>query len=109
VIATVAVREPVPAPNPAQSGQEPPNYSLIISIPAAADDHVVIDSMISLNNLLSGYPGPDMVTIRVPYAPNSTKWTSARLPWGVAYTQQLDARIRRLLGDEALAVIRLAG
>jgi hypothetical protein len=106
VSATVAVREPLPAPNP---GQEPPNYSLIISIPPAADDHVVIDSMISLNNLLSGYPGPDMVTIRVPYASDSTKWTSARLPWGVAYTQQLDARIRRLLGEEALAVIRLAG
>jgi DNA polymerase III alpha subunit len=106
VSVTVAVREPVPAPGP---GQELPNYSLIISIPAAADDHIVIDSMISLNNLLSGYPGPDMVTIRVPYAPGTQRWTSARLPWGVAYTQHLDARIRRLLGDEALAVIRLAG
>jgi hypothetical protein len=107
------VRETVPAPSPApahlHAGQEAPNYSLIISIPPAADDHVVIDSMISLNNLLSSFPGPDMVTVRVPYTSDTKRWTSARLPWGVSYTQQLDARIRRLLGDESLAVIRLAG
>jgi DNA polymerase III alpha subunit len=109
--ASVPVREAVPLPAPAHphAGQEPPNYSLIISIPPAADDHVVIDSMISLNNLLSGFPGPDMVTVRVPYTADTKRWTSARLPWGVSYTQQLDARIRRLLGDESLAVIRLAG
>ena len=109
--ASVPVREAVPAPAPAHpgAGQEAPNYSLIISIPPAADDHVVIDSMISLNNLLSSFPGPDMVTVRVPYTSDTKRWTSARLPWGVSYTQQLDARIRRLLGDESLAVIRLAG
>jgi DNA polymerase III alpha subunit len=107
-IASVSVREAVAAPYNAGASAQP-GYSLIISIPASADDHVVIDSMISLNNLLSGYPGHDIVTIRVPYSADSRRWTSARLPWGVAYTQQLDARIRRLLGDEALAVIRLAG
>jgi hypothetical protein len=69
----------------------------------------VIDSMISLHNLLAEHPGSDSVTIRVPYSPEHGKWTSARLPWGVSYNPQLDSRIRHLLGDDSLAVIKLLG
>ncbi len=94
-------REPQPA---APSGT--PNFSLIISIPDADEDQPVIDSVISLKRLLEEYPGPDTVTIRVPYIRG--RWTSASLSWGVGYSHQLESRIRRLLGDDAIAVIQLA-
>jgi len=87
---------------------EPARYSLIISLPPADDDHEVIDSMIALNSLLGSHPGPDSVTIRVQYSPETGKWTSARLPGGVRFSPALEQSIRRLLGDDALAVIKLA-
>jgi len=99
---------PGPAPRPsAVSTDEPATYSLVISIPPAGDDHAVIDSMIALNALLSRNPGPDSVTLRVQYSPETGKWTSARLPMGVHFSPSLENAIRRLLGDDALAVIRL--
>ncbi|MEO8285340.1 MAG: PHP domain-containing protein [Chloroflexota bacterium] len=94
---------------PSYSSGEPATYSLIISIPPADDDHAVIDSMISLNELLTSNPGPDSVTIRVQYNPDAGNWTSARLPGGVRYSSRLENSIRRLLGDDALAVIKLLG
>jgi DNA polymerase III alpha subunit len=93
---------------PALAREERATYSLIISIPPASDDHEVIDSMIALNSLLNAHPGPDSVTIRVQYSPEMGKWTSARLPGGVRFSHALEQSIRRLLGDGALAVIRLA-
>jgi hypothetical protein len=101
---------PSSAPHPAAvSTDEPATYSLVISIPPAGDDHTVIDSMIALNALLSKNPGPDSVTLRVQYNPETGKWTSARLPMGVRFSPSLENAIRRLLGDDALAVIRLVG
>jgi DNA polymerase III alpha subunit len=94
-------------PQPAVPG-EPATYSLIISLPPADDDHELIDSMIALNNLLNSHPGPDSVTIRVQYSPETGKWTSARLPGGVRFSAALEQSIRRLLGEDALAVIKLA-
>jgi hypothetical protein len=96
------------ARQPAFVPEERATYSLIISIPPANDDHEVIDSMIALNGLLNAHPGPDSVTIRVQYSPETGKWTSARLPGGVRFSHALEQSIRRLLGDDALAVIRLA-
>jgi hypothetical protein len=85
---------------------QPPAFTLIISIPDAEEDQTVIDSVIHLKRLLEEYPGPDTVTIRVPYIRG--KWTSASLSWGVRYSHQLETRLRRLLGDDAIAVIQLA-
>jgi DNA polymerase III subunit alpha len=97
------------APHRPPPSGDVPGYSLIVSIPHVPDDHTVIDSMISLHNLLAEHPGSDSVTIRVPYSPEHGRWTSARLPWGVSYNPQLDSRIRHLLGDDSLAVIKLLG
>ena len=80
-----------------------------ISIPPANDDHTVIDSMIALNALLGAHPGPDNVTLRVEYSPETGEWTSARLPVGVRFSHALENSIRRLLGDDALAIIKLLG
>ena len=92
---------------PPPTSGEPATFSLVITIPSADDDHTVIDSMIALNSLLNSHPGPDSVTLRVQYSPESGKWTSARLPMGVRYSHALESAIRRLLGDDALAVIKL--
>ena len=93
------------APQPSAPAQ-PPAFTLIISIPDAEEDQTVIDSVIGLKRLLEEHPGADTVTIRVPYIRG--RWTSASLSWGVRYSHQLEARIRRLLGDDAIAVIQLA-
>jgi hypothetical protein len=103
-----SVSQTGPARQPAFVSEERATYSLIISIPPANDDHEVIDSMIALNSLLNAHPGPDSVTIRVQYSPETGKWTSARLTGGVRFSHALEQSIRRLLGDDALAVIRLA-
>jgi DNA polymerase-3 subunit alpha len=107
--ASASQPEPVARRQPVASSGEPATYSLIISIPPAEDDHEVIDSMIALNSLLGSHPGPDSVTIRVQYSPETGKWTSARLPGGVRFGYALEQSIRRLLGEDALAVIKLAG
>jgi DNA polymerase-3 subunit alpha len=111
VVAAASALQPAarPAPTPSSSGDEQPRYSLVISIPPVGDDHAVIDSMIALNALLNAHPGPDSVTLRVQYSPETGKWTSARLPAGVRFTPLLENSIRRLLGDDALAVIKLLG
>lgn len=84
-----------------------PNFTLIISIPDADEDQPVINNVIALKRLLEEYPGDDTVTLRVPYIRG--EWKTATLSWGVQYSQQLESRIRRLLGNDAIAVIRLAG
>jgi hypothetical protein len=108
-VAASSVPQPLPrqASQPSASPGEPATYSLVISIPPAGDDHAVIDSMIALNTLLSQNPGPDSVTLRVQYSAETGKWTSARLPAGVRFSHPLENSIRRLLGDDALAVIKL--
>ena len=101
-----------PQPGPLRQqvalSNEPARYSLIISLPPADDDREVIDSMIALNSLLASHPGPDSVTIRVQYSPETGRWTSARLSGGVRFSPALEQSIRRLLGDDALAIIKLA-
>jgi DNA polymerase III alpha subunit len=98
-------RDTLRAPQPL-APTRPPAFTLIISIPDADEDQTVIDSVIGLKRLLEEYPGADTVTIRVPYIRG--KWTTASLSWGVSYSHQLEARIRRLLGDDSIAVIQLA-
>lgn len=102
---------PPPPPDPAKAAPPPITtgpaaYNLIISIPDADEDQTVIDSMIDLKRLLEQHPGPDSVTIRVPYIRG--KWTSANLSRGVRYSHHLENQIRRLLGNDAIAVIQLA-
>jgi hypothetical protein len=111
VAAAASASQPAarPVPMPASPGGEQAHYSLVISIPPVGDDHAVIDSMIALNALLNAHPGPDSVTLRVQYSPETGKWTSARLPTGVRFSPPLESSIRRLLGDDALAVIKLLG
>jgi hypothetical protein len=84
-----------------------PNFTLIISIPDADEDQPVINNVIALKRLLEEYPGSDTVTLRVPYIRG--EWKTATLSWGVQYSPQLESRIRRLLGNDAIAVIKLAG
>ncbi len=84
-----------------------PNFTLIISIPDADEDQPVINNVIALKRLLEEYPGNDTVTLRVPYIRG--EWKTATLSWGVQYSPQLESRIRRLLGNDAIAVIKLAG
>ena len=65
--------------------------------------------MIALKRLLRAHPGPDTVTLRVPYSPETGDVTSAKLPWGVRYESGLETDIRALFGPEALALIKLLG
>jgi DNA polymerase III subunit alpha len=88
---------------------EPPGYHLVISLPGSQDDRADIDSMIALKKLLESHPGPDTVTLRIPYSPETGAVTTARLPRGVRYTSSLEEGIRGLLGAEALALIKLLG
>lgn len=88
---------------------EPPAYHLIVTLSASDDDQADIDRMIALKRLLRAHPGPDNVTLRVPYSPETGGVTSAKLPWGVRYNSGLETDIRDLLGPEALALIKLLG
>jgi hypothetical protein len=84
-------------------------YFLIVTLPISSDDQSDIDRMISLKRVLEKYPGPDKVTLRIPYSPESGAVTSAQLPRGVRYSSLLEEDIRGLLGPEALALIKLPG
>jgi hypothetical protein len=91
------------------STAEAPAYHLIITVPASNDDHADIDQMIALNKLLKGHAGPDTVTLRIQYSPETGDVTSARLPHRVRYDASLEGGIRDLLGPDALALIKLLG
>jgi hypothetical protein len=95
--------------SPTATTTEPPGYHLVITLPISNDDHADIDRMIALNRLLRSRPGPDTVTLRIPYSPESGAVTSAQLPRGVRYTPRLEDEVRELLGPDALALIRLVG
>jgi hypothetical protein len=82
-------------------------YKLVITLPASPDDQTDIDLMIALKELLYEQPGPDTVTLRIPYSPETGHHTKAQLPRGVAYSAVLEADIVRLLGPDAVAVIKL--
>ncbi len=86
-----------------------PTYKLIVTLPSAGDDHAAIDAMIALNKLLKTHPGPDSVTLRIPYSPQTGDVTTAQFPHGVRYTPDLEAGVRDILGPDALAVIKLIG
>ncbi len=85
----------------------PPSYKLVITLPSTDDDQKAIDIMLALHRLLKRHPGPDPVTLRIPYSPETGHLTSARLPEGVSYSPRLEDEICDLLGPDALAVIRL--
>lgn len=88
---------------------ETPGYHLVITLPISDDDHADIDRMIALNRLLRSRPGPDTVTLRIPYSPESGAVTSAQLPRGVRYSPRLEDEVRELLGPDTLALIKLVG
>jgi DNA polymerase-3 subunit alpha len=100
--AVIAVAEPAEATAIAQ-----PTYKLIVTLPGSEDDHADIDTMITLNRLLEQHPGDDVVVLRIPYLPEIGAVTTAQLPRRVRYSQNLEARIRNLLGYDALATIKL--
>jgi DNA polymerase III subunit alpha len=102
-----------PAPSAAQTPppakeSSSPTYSLIVTLPEADNDNAAIDSMNSLKRLLAQHPGPDVVTLRIPYSPETGSVTSAQLPYGVQYSRHLESEITRLFGPASLAVIQLA-
>jgi hypothetical protein len=101
------VARPTQPTTPTNMPTTVPNFTLIISIPDADEDQPVINNVIALKRLLEEYPGNDTVTLRVPYVRGA--WKTATLSWGVQYSPQLESRIRRLLGNDAIAVIRMAG
>lgn len=82
-------------------------YKLVITMPASPDDHADIDKMIALKRLLETHPGPDIVSLRIPYSLDTGATTSARLSVGVEYNAVLAQEIADLLGPQALAVIKL--
>lgn len=82
-------------------------YKIIITLPATEDDRADIDRMIALKEILHEHPGPDLVTLRIPYSPETGHVTSAQLPRGAGYSTLLEADVVRLLGTDAIAVIRL--
>ncbi|MDQ5826768.1 MAG: PHP domain-containing protein [Chloroflexota bacterium] len=84
-----------------------PAHKIIITLPITEDDQADIDRMIALKEILHEHPGSDAVTLRIPYAPEPGYLTTAQLPRGVAYNTVLEAEVVRLLGTEAIAVIRL--
>jgi hypothetical protein len=84
-----------------------PAHKIIITLPITEDDQADIDRMIALKEILHEHPGTDAVTLRIPYAPEPGHLTTAQLPRGVAYSTVLEAEVVRLLGTDAIAVIRL--
>ena len=86
-----------------------PTYRLVITLPISDDDHTDIDTMISLNGILTQHPGSDAVTLRIPYSPEPGAVTLGHLPRGARYSSHLEAKLRDLLGPDALAVIKLVG
>jgi|GEM_PF-5992873 len=84
-----------------------PTYKLIVTLPGSEDDHADIDTMIALNRLLEQHPGDDVVVLRIPYLPEIGAVTTAQLPRRVRHSPNLEARIRKLLGYDALATIKL--
>ncbi|MDQ3707340.1 MAG: hypothetical protein M3437_19365 [Chloroflexota bacterium] len=84
-----------------------PAHKIIITLPITEDDQADIDRMIALKEILHEHPGSDAVTLRIPYAPEPGHLTTAQLPRGVGYSTVLEAEVVRLLGTEAIAVIRL--
>jgi DNA polymerase-3 subunit alpha len=86
-----------------------PTYKLVITLPISDDDHTDIDTMISLNSILSEHPGSDTVTLRIPYSPEPGAVTIGHLPRGARYSSHLESKLRGLLGPDALAVIKLVG
>lgn len=85
----------------------PPAHKIIITLPITEDDRADIDRMIALKEILREHPGTDAVTLRIPYSPLPGHLTTAQLPRGVSYSTVLEAEVVRLLGTEAIAVIRL--
>jgi hypothetical protein len=85
----------------------PPAHKIIITLPITEDDKADIDRMISLKGILQEHPGTDVVTLRIPFSPEPGHLTTAQLPRGVSYSAVLEAEVVRLLGTEAIAVIRL--
>ncbi len=86
-----------------------PTYKLVITLPISDDDHTDIDTMLSLNDILSEHPGSDTVTLRIPYSPEPGAVTMGNLPRGARYSSHLESKLRGLLGPDALAVIKLVG
>jgi hypothetical protein len=84
-----------------------PAHKIIITLPITEDDQADIDRMIALKEILQEHPGTDVVTLRIPYSPEPGHLTTAQLPRGVAYSTVLEAEVVRLLGTEAIGVIRL--
>ncbi|HVG00705.1 MAG TPA: OB-fold nucleic acid binding domain-containing protein, partial [Chloroflexia bacterium] len=84
-----------------------PAHKIIITLPITEDDQADIDRMIALKEILHEHPGTDVVTLRIPYSPEPGHLTTAQLPRGVAYSTVLEAEVVRLLGTEAIGVIRL--
>ncbi|HEX8598720.1 MAG TPA: PHP domain-containing protein [Chloroflexia bacterium] len=85
----------------------PPARKIIITLPITEDDQADIDRMIALKEILHEHPGTDAVTLRIPYAPETGHLTTAQLPRGVGYSTVLEAEVVRLLGTDAIEVIRL--
>ena len=85
----------------------PPAHKIIITLPITEDDKADIDRMITLKGILQEHPGTDVVTLRIPFSPEPGHLTTAQLPRGVSYSAVLEAEVVRLLGTEAIAVIRL--
>jgi DNA polymerase III alpha subunit len=100
-----------PAQQPVYTVQQSasPTYKVIVTLPVSADDHADIDRMIKLKKVLAAHPGPDVVTLRIPYSPETGAVTSAQLPRGVRYSDVLESEMRELLGSDALAIIKLIG
>lgn len=86
---------------------ESTSYKLTITLPVTNDDRADIDHMIALKELLSEHPGPDPVTLRIPYNPDNGAVTTAQLPHGVAYSTLLEAQIVSLLSPQAVEVSKL--
>lgn len=84
-----------------------PSYKLVITLPGSPDEQADIDLMIALKQLLQEHTGPDTITLRLPYIPETGTYTSAQLPRGVLYSALLEADVVRLLGRDAMAVIKL--
>jgi hypothetical protein len=84
-----------------------PGYRLVVSLQPTGDDHEVIDQMIGLNSILIEHPGPDIVTLRIPYTSDGPHVAIAQLPRGVSFTPLLRDRLEAFLSPQALAVIEL--
>lgn len=105
--AAAALSTASPSPTMITISGDAATYRLTITLPVTDDDRADIDRMIALKELLSEHPGPDPVTLRIPYNPESGAVTTAQLPRGVAYSTLLEAQIVGLLSHEAVQVSRL--